>query len=145
MHKEKMATESLKPKVGVGILILREGKTLLGKRKNVHAAGQWGSVGGHVEHLESLESAALREMKEEAGIEVENLRFLCVVNYKNDPKHYIDIGFVADWKSGEPEIREPDKLEEWRWFDLNDMPEPLFDMLPSYLEAYKTGKTFFDA
>ena len=61
------------------------------------------------------------------------------------PKHYIDIGMTADWKSGEPETREPDKVEEWEWVDIDNMPEPLFVTLPVNIKAYKTGLNFVDA
>ena len=85
-------------------------------------------------------------MSEETGLEIENIRFLRLMNLKEyAPKHYIDIGLVADWKSGEPMVREPDKVESWGWYDLDNLPQPLFATEPSYLEALKTGRTFFDA
>jgi hypothetical protein len=40
---------------------------------------------------------------------------------------------------------EPEKCEGWEWYDLNNLPEPLFGCEPVYLEAYKTGKNYFDA
>ena len=100
---------------------------------------------GHLEHLESIEKCAHRETLEEAGIEIENLRLLCVVNFTDHaPQHYVDIGFVADWKSGEPTVCEPHKCESWDWYDLDDLPSPLFGVEYKYIEAYKTNKTFFD-
>ena len=89
---------------------------------------------------------AKREAREETGIEIDNVRFLRLVNMKQyAPKHYIDIGLIADWKSGEPKIMEPDKVEVWEWRALDDLPEPLFAAEPYYLEALKTGRNFFDA
>jgi hypothetical protein len=61
------------------------------------------------------------------------------------PKHYVDIGLVADWLSGEPKVTEPDNVEGWEWHDLGDLPQPLFATLPSYFEAYRSGRTFWDA
>src|SRR4051812_31673361 len=97
--------KELRPKVGIGVLIFKEGKILLGKRKNSNGLGEgeYAGTGGHLEQLETFEDCAKRETLEEAGIEIENVRFLCLVNVREyAPKHYVDIGLVADWKSGEP-------------------------------------------
>lgn len=134
------------PRVGVGVLIIKDGKYLVGKRKNSHGAGEWAFAGGHLEYMESIEECAKREVMEEAGIEIENVRFLRLENNKQyKPKHYVDIGVVADWKSGEPQVLEPDKRENWEWRDLDDIPEPLFEICRTYFEAYQSGKKFFDA
>ena len=134
------------PKVGVGLLIKRENKILLGKRKNAHGSGEYATIGGHLEHLETFEQTALRELTEEMGgdIKVKNLRLLSLTNLrKYKPKHYIDIGMIADWVSGKPQVMEPDKIESWDWFDLNNLPNPLFGAIPNYIEAYRTGKIYF--
>ena len=137
--------QELRPKVGIGVLIFKDGKVLLGRRKSSHGTGEFAGTGGHLEHMESIETCAKRETLEEAGIEIENIRFLCLVNVKQyAPKHYIDIGVIADWKSGEPKAMEPEKLESWNWYDINNIPEPLFGMMPRYFEAYKGNKNFWD-
>ncbi|MEA3249545.1 MAG: NUDIX domain-containing protein [Patescibacteria group bacterium] len=134
------------PKVGVGCLVIKDGKILMHKRLNAHGAGHWGGTGGHLEYMESIEECIRRESMEEAGIEIENVRLLCVTNFKDHaPKHYVDIGLIADWKSGEPRVCEPHKCVEWGWFDMNETPEPLFGPLKNYIESYRTGKVFFDA
>ncbi|KAA0206128.1 NUDIX domain-containing protein [Candidatus Uhrbacteria bacterium] len=135
----------LHPRVGVGVLIFKDGKVLMGRRKNAHGDGEYCGPGGHLEHLETFEECAMRETMEEVGIEITNVRFLCVSNLrKYAPKHYVDIGIVADWKSGEPRVMEPDKREDWAWYDLEDLPSPLFGVESEYIEAYKTGKAYFD-
>ena len=134
-----------RPRVGIGVLVFKEGKVLLGKRKNSHGTGEYAGTGGHVEYMESFEECAKRETLEEAGIEIENIRFLCLVNVKEyAPKHYVDIGLIADWKSGEPKAMEPEKLESWNWYEIKDVPGPLFGMIPKYLEAYNGGKKYYD-
>lgn len=134
------------PKVGIGVVIIKDGKILLQKRKNAHGAGEYAGTGGHLEHMESFEDCAKRETLEEAGIEIDKIRFLCLTNLKNyAPKHYVNIGLVAEWKNGEPQIMEPDKCEGWDWYDINNLPQPLFGTIAGYIEAYKTGKNYFDA
>lgn len=137
--------ESLRPKVGVGVMIMKNGKVLMGKRKNAHGEGEYAWPGGHMEYMESFEECAKRETREETGIEITNIRFLRLMNLKAyPPKHYVDIALVADWKSGKPQICEPEKIEEWNWYDLDNLPTPVFYTIPSYIESYKTGRTFYD-
>jgi 8-oxo-dGTP diphosphatase len=139
--------ENDRPKVGVGLLLVKGNKILLGQRKRSHGVGEWGGVGGHMEHLETFESCLLREMAEEAGTElkIQNLRFLCLTNLtRYSPKHYIDIGMVAEWKSGTPIVMEPNKLVSWDWYDMDsELPTPLFACEPGYIKAYKTGQVYF--
>ncbi len=134
------------PKVGVGVMVMKNGKVLLGKRKGSHGEGEYGWPGGHIEYMESFAECATREVKEETGIEIDNIHFLRLLNLKDyAPKHYIDVGLLADWKSGEPQTMEPDRCEGWIWYDLNNLPSPLFGVVATYIEAYKTGRNFWDA
>ncbi|MBU2159158.1 NUDIX domain-containing protein, partial [Patescibacteria group bacterium] len=127
------------PRVGVGVMIVKNGKVLIGKRKSSHGDGEYAWPGGHLEHLESIEECARREVREETGMEIKNIRFLRLMNItKYAPKHYIDIAMVSDWASREPQVLEPNKLESWEWRDIDDLPEPLFAPLPTYFEALKT-------
>lgn len=131
-------------KVGVGVFILKDGKVLLGKRKNSHGASEYGGPGGHLEYGETARQTALREIAEECGIKVKNLKMLCVTDLLTYlPKHYVDIGFAADWQSGEPKVLEPDKIESWNWYDIEKPPKKLFGCFTSYAESYKTGKKYF--
>ena len=133
-------------RVGIGVMVVKDGKVLMGKRKGSHGAGEFAWPGGHLEYMESIEECARREVREEAGIEISNVRFLRLSNLKDyAPKHYVDIGLIADWYSGVPQIMEPDKIECWDWCDMDNLPEPLFKTLPSYFEALQTGRNFWDS
>lgn len=137
-----------RPKVGIGVVIFKDGKILLGKRKNANGDGEneYACPGGHLESMESFEECAKRETTEETGLEITNIRFLSLYNLKNyAPKHYVNIGLVADWKNGDPAVMEPDKCESWDWYDLHALPSPLYGTMPQYLEALRTGKNYFDA
>jgi len=131
-------------KVGVGVLIFKDGKVLLGKRKNSHGANEYGGPGGHLEYGETVKQAAIRETTEECGIKIKNLNLLCVSDLlAYFPKHYLDIGFVAEWESGEPQVLEPHKLEAWSWYDTDQLPDRLFGCFSAYLESYDSGKKYF--
>ncbi len=133
-----------RPKVGVGVMIWKDGKVLMGKRIASHGAGEYAWPGGHLEFGETFEECARRETREETGIEITNVRFLRLVNFCGYDKHYVDIGMVADWQSGEPVVCEPDKCESWGWYDPKNLPEPVFGLIPQYFEALETGKVFFE-
>jgi 8-oxo-dGTP diphosphatase len=139
-----MNTEQ-KPLVGVGVMILKEGKVLMARRKGSHGAGDFGFPGGHLEHLESFEECAARETLEECGLKIKNINFLYLTNIKKyAPKHYVHIGLIADWSSGEPVTLEPNKAEEWKWYDLNDLPQgPSLDFCKLAFDAYKTKRNYY--
>lgn len=138
--------EEIRPKVGIGVMVFRDSRVLLGKRKGSHGAGEFAWPGGHLEFGESFAECAKREVREETGMEIQNVRFLRLMNLKAYAgTHYVDIGLAADWVSGEPEVREPDRCEGWAWYNPERLPAPLFSTIPSYIESLKTGRTFFDA
>ena len=143
-----MQSRLLRPRVGVGVYVVKDGMLLLGKRKGSHGAGEYETPGGHLEWMESFEECARREVHEELGedVEIGNIRFIRVLNTRAyDPKHYVDIALLADWVSGEPRVMEPNKIERWDWYVLADRPTPLFEMVPSAFEALRTGQRFWDA
>ncbi len=132
-------------KVGIGIMILKDGKVLLAKRKGSHGEGEYAFPGGHLEYMESFEDCALREIKEECGIIVKNIRFQLLANViAYAPKHYVHIGLLADWESGEPEVLEPEKSESWGWYDLDKIPKPIFKASLTTIASYKTGVNYLD-
>ncbi|MBI1833415.1 MAG: NUDIX domain-containing protein [Candidatus Andersenbacteria bacterium] len=138
-------TEQNRPKVGIGVMIIKNGKVLLGVRKGSHGENMYAWPGGHMEYMESFEDVVRREVKEETDLEIDNIRFLRLYNLKEfAPKHYVDLAFAADWKSGEPKLMEPNKSEGWAWYDMDNLPQPVFPTVPSYVESYKTGRTFWD-
>lgn len=135
----------LRPKVGIGILIFKDGKVLLGKRKESHGKGEYVSPGGHLEFGESIKECAKRECFEEAGIRIKNIRFLRFSNMRKYGKHYADIGLVAEWGGGKPKVKEPEKMEKWEWHDSGNLPKPLFGALNDSFESLKTDQKFFDS
>lgn len=137
--------ETQQPKVGVGILILKDGKILFGKRKGSHGEGEYAFPGGHLEYMESFEECARREIMEECGIEVTNIQFQFLANVTAyAPKHYVHVSLTAEYAGGDLAVKEPDKCEGWDWYDIDHLPEPLFKMCPMAIEAYKTKRNYFD-
>jgi len=117
-----------RPKTGVGVIITKDNKVLLGKRKGVHGEGTWSFPGGHQEFSEEIEDTAKRETLEEAGIKIKNIRLGPYTNdiFKNKGKHYITLFVTAEYDSGEARVMEPDRFETWEWFEWGNLPKPLF-------------------
>ncbi len=127
-------------------MILRDGKVLLGKRKGSHGKGEYAFPGGHLEYMESFEACAKRETEEECGIKIKDIRFQFLSNVKKyAPKHYVHINLLADWESGELRNREPDKCEGWGWYELDKLPEPIFEMSRQGIVSFLSGENYYDA
>jgi len=138
--------KDLRSKVGLGVMVIKDGKVLLGKRKGKLGEGEFAWPGGHFEYMESFEECARREVREETGMEIKNIRFLRIYNLKEyTPKHYVDLAFAAEWASGEPKVLEPDRCESWDWYDFDALPKPLFAPELITLDSYKTGRAYYDA
>lgn len=144
MSYNEHMSEQRYPKVGAGVVILKDGKTLLAKRKGAHGSGAWGSMGGHVEFGETPAEAVKREAMEELGIEIGNIQFVTCMNLLREGKHYLDVSFTAELISGEPIICEPDRIEEIGWYALDELPEPLFEPVRVVLEALKNGTIYHE-
>ena len=112
-----------RPQVGIGVIIKRQDKILLGKRKNSHGDGTWSFPGGHLEYGETRDKCAAREVSEETGLTIKNIRFASVTNdiFEDDKKHYITLFVTADCNEGEPE-----KCGGWEGFPWEDLPRQLF-------------------
>ncbi|PLX25549.1 hypothetical protein C0580_02405 [Candidatus Parcubacteria bacterium] len=117
-----------RPIVGTGIIIFKEGKILLGLRKKKIGHNEWQFAGGKVDLFEDFETTVLREAKEETNLDVTNVRFVGVTNdiYKDFDRHYITLFFACDYKSGPLFNNEPEKAQDWTWYDPNNLPQPLF-------------------
>lgn len=118
----------LRPHVGVSVIVCREEMVLLGKRHGSHGSGSWQFPGGHLEYGEAIEACAIREVWEETGLVVEDLRRGPYTNdvFVSQGKHYITLFLVARYLGGVPVVREPDKCDGWDWFRWDALPAPLF-------------------
>ena len=131
------------PRIGIGVLVMFQNKILLLKRKSSHGTDMWCLGGGHLEFGETIIECAKREVKEETGLIIKNAKIICVNEdlyfIQSDNKHYITIGCLAHAKSKKFQNKEPDKHSELNWFDLNDLPQPLFPPSKNIVECYKKG------
>ncbi len=125
-----------RPRVGVGVLLRRDGKILLGKRRGSHGEGAWAAPGGHLELGEEIEACVRREILEETDLTVKNVHFGTITNdiFPEEPRHYVTIIMVCDYAAGDLKNLEPHKCEEWQWFGWDELPEPVFLPLQNLLK-----------
>lgn len=118
---------SEKPQVGTAIIITKDDKVLLMKRKGSHAPGTWSTPGGHLDFGESLEGCAAREAKEEVGVDVIDIRFRAVTNdiFEETGRHYVTVWLEGE-PVGDPVIASEREVAEIGWFAWDALPQPLF-------------------
>ena len=113
------------PIIGVGAIIIKDGKILLEKRKNEPGRGKWSIPGGLVELGESVEQTVIREVREETGLEVEKPEHIDVVdNVIRDENgeikyHFVIIDYFVKLKGGTLEARSD--AEELRWVTFDEV------------------------
>ena len=125
------SSEQSAPRVGVGVIVVRDGLVLLGQRKGSHGAGTWALPGGHLEYGESVEQCAGREVREETGLELLSVRSGPYTSdvFTLEARHYVTLFVVALASNGEAQVLEPTKCSQWQWFRWAALPEPLFQPL----------------
>ena len=116
------------PRVGVGVILIRDGRVLLGKRRNAHGAGSWQFPGGHLEFGETVAACARREVREETGLQLGAVQLGPYTNdvFTAEGRHYITLYAIAWAPRGEPAVLEPGKCACWQWFAWSRLPDPLF-------------------
>ena len=123
-----------------GALIVRNGRILFQRRTD---NGRWGLIGGLVEMNETYAQAALREIREETGLEVQLESFLGIFHNHNmvwsngDAAHVISAMFTARILSGEPRIDE--ESYELRFFGKEELPDVFAEDHIAALDAYFRG------
>ncbi len=131
--------------VGVNVLVIRDGKILLGRRKGSDPEGAWGLPGGHLEEQERMLDCAARELEEETGLTAASFTFAIADNDAREQKHhYVHFGFLTEGVAGEPTLREPDRCYGWEWFPLDKLPSPLFVGHKKMIEGFVEKKVFVE-
>ena len=117
-----------RPLVGVSVIVKKGNKVLVGRRRNIKGNGTWAFPGGHLEFRESFEDCIRREVMEEAGIKIRNIKFQTLTNdiHPKEKTHYVTLFFTSSYRSGKVTNMEPEKCKGWEWISWNNLPHPLF-------------------
>lgn len=122
--------------VGVAILIKnKQGQILLGQRKSKLGNLTFAPPGGKLEKGETIEDCIIRETKEETGMILSDMKFNCITNdVFEDGNHFVTIYMDALKIHGFPTVMEPDKCVEWKYFNLDNLPDNLFLCFKNFIE-----------
>ncbi len=121
-----------RPLIGVGVVVVRHARVLLVRRAKAPSAGRWSLPGGRQRLGETVRETAAREVREEAGVEVEVTALLDVVDSITRDEagaiayHYTLVDFLAEWRAGT--ARAGGDATETAWADPGDLtPYDLWD------------------
>jgi len=129
---------------GIGVMLLKADKILLGLRNpnpkkadsELHGEGTWTMPGGKINFGEKWEDAAYREVFEETGmIDKKKLEIVCVNDDILPEVHFVTLGLLCKDFEGEPQVKEPEEILEWKWFKLDDLPENIYIPSKKLLKA----------
>lgn len=123
------------------IVLVKRGDQLLLTRKAEWPPGRYSLVAGFLDFGESLEECAIREVREETGIEIENVRYVGSQNWPFPAQ--LMAGFVADYADGEISV-DRNELEDARWFPLDALPAlpPKRSIARWIIDNFKTPNSY---
>ena len=131
-------------RVGVSAIIMDGNKILLGHRsKNKKDTGgivgrdTWSLPGGKQEYDETIIECAIRETKEECNLDIVEPKIIYASDDIAPDRHFVTITTIASSYSGEVKVMEPDKEDEWKWFDINNLPDNLYPPSKQGIVYYK--------
>lgn len=124
-----------RPKLsGVKCIVQKDGKILM--IRNTYGKGRWTFPGGGIEKNETPEQAAIREVREEVGIEIKSLQhmgeFMSTAQYKED---HVSV-FFATTQTKKITLQE-DEIRDFKWVDPNTLPEFISGIALHALELWK--------
>lgn len=110
----------MNPVPAVGVVCLKDDQVLLIRRGTPPRLGEWSLPGGRIEPGEAVQQAALRELREETGVEADLVGLIDVVDgiFAEAGRHYVLIDYAAVWRSGE--VVAGDDAAEARFFAFDE-------------------------
>ena len=127
MERQSGKAYPMEPRVGVGAIIIRNGKVLLVKRGAEPSKGLWAIPGGTLKLGETMRECAAREILEETGVTInvgECVYVFDFIEYDDEKKikfHFVIVDFAAEYVAGVPEGAD-DALEA-RWLSAGELQE----------------------
>ena len=140
-----MSGEQKIVKAGFGVMIKNGDKILLGLRSGdptktaFREDSTWTFPGGKMHFGEGLKQGASREVKEETDIDVDDMEIVGLMNNINEHAHFVTVCFLVTKWHGELKTMEPDEITDWKWFDIDDLPENLYTPTKKFIQQYKDG------
>jgi len=133
-----MKKERFKLIPSVYLILIKDNKILLSRRYNTgYFDNNYSFPAGHLESEETLKQAMVREAKEEVDVTLDpaDLELIHVMNRKIPDNERIDFFFTAKKWQGEPKIMEPEKCDDLRWFDLDNLPKNIVPYIRQAIDS----------
>ena len=130
--------------VTVHLLFFRENQILLLRRFNTgYADGQYSVPAGHLDGGETVLAAARREAEEETGLrlDLDQMVFSSVMHRMEDEERVDFFVHVRQWQ-GEPANTEPDKCDELRWVNVQELPDNTIPYVKQAIQNHRLGIVF---
>lgn len=130
------------PKVNVDILVIKEGKVLLGElteRWSSHDKYRYGAPGRDLLYRETIAHAVKRSIDEDLGVLVTDYKIICVNANRALNNHYVGIGVLAN-TLGLIKNKRPDDWKSWNYFDVHKLPDKLFPPAKNLIQCYLESK-----
>ncbi|MEM9101959.1 MAG: NAD(+) diphosphatase [Pseudomonadota bacterium] len=118
------------------VLVYRGNQVLLAHHKRYGNKKIYSTLAGFIEAGESAEQAVHREVQEEVGLSIHNLRYMGSQSWPFP--HQLMLGYFAEYAAGDIQLDEEELLEA-KWWPIDDLPEypPAFSIAGQLIEAYK--------
>ena len=130
-------------KVGIGVLLIKNNQILLGHRikdgvdtGGIYEPDTWCLPGGKQEYHETIFEGAIGEVKEETNLNISQIEVFNVVDYIQLNNHYVTIHIISKNYDGDLKAMEPDKQDEWCWFEIEKLPNNIYSPSKKFIEAY---------
>ena len=134
-------------KTGIGVLIEDDNRILLGHRVasykdtgGIYEPDSWTLPGGKQEYEETTIETGIREVKEETNLDVSDLELYFVSDDIAIDRHYVTIDYITNTFVGNIKIMEPTKIDEWKWFSIEELPENIYSPSKKCIEYYLENK-----
>lgn len=135
------------PGVGVGVILLNEKKEVLLLLRNsdkdiadsdMRLEGTWTLPSGKVWENETIQSAAIRKVKEETNLDITNIEVVSIADDINEYAHFVTIGLLAKQLMGKIELQSSGEHVSYSYFNLENLPDntclPTIKIINNYLD-----------
>lgn len=142
MEDKNMFKERFKIIPTVYLILRNSSKILLARRYSTgFHDGDYSFPAGHLDGNETMVKAMLREAKEEIGVELDenDLKLIHVMHRKEPNEERVNFFFTANRWKGEPQIMEPHKCDDIRWFDINSLPDNIIPYIKHVIDCVVNG------
>lgn len=139
-----MSEDKLQPSVGVATVVIKDGTVLIGEDRRKGDA-VYGVPGGHWESGESLKECAAREVKEESGVDCNDIKLISIYDFYREDKNksYVTIGMKAIYLGGDVSNLAEEGRMNWSWYTPDEaLKLNLFPADKILIERYLSGVVF---